>query len=180
MIAALAAIVPRLLSGPAEHPVFPMSTPSSELIRQAPRPQMGLQAAIATLVIVALKQCFGLEKSAWAITACTYVIAGSASGTMDRVLRRIIGTVIGVPLGLACLPIAVQLPIVIWIFAAAAMVVYAMALPERYDIASGGKSLNASLLRESSSSLPEVYTTFVSSHSAVNLIPFLKGAQRRF
>jgi uncharacterized membrane protein YccC len=96
MIAALAAIVPRLLSGPAEHPVFPMSTPSGEPIRQEPRLQMGLQAAIAALVIVALNQWFGLEKSAWAITACTYVIAGTASGTMERVFRRIIGTIIGV------------------------------------------------------------------------------------
>jgi hypothetical protein len=137
MIAALAAIVPRLLSGPAEHPVFPMSAPPAESIRQVPRLQMGLQAAVAALVIVALNQWFGLEKSAWAITACTYVIAGTASGTMDRVVRRIIGTIIGVPLGLACLPIAAQLPIVIWIFAAIAMVVYAMALPERYDIACG-------------------------------------------
>jgi hypothetical protein len=58
MIAALAAIVPRLLSGPTEHPVFPMSTPSSELIRQTPRLQMGLQAAIAALVIVGLNQWF--------------------------------------------------------------------------------------------------------------------------
>ena len=137
MIAALAAIVPRLLSGPAEHPVFPMPIPSGKPIWRAPKLQMGLPAAVAALVIVALNQWFGLEKSAWAITACTYVIAGTAAGTMDRVLRRIIGTIIGVPLGLACLPIAVQLPILIWIAAAVAMVVYAMALPERYDIACG-------------------------------------------
>ena len=43
----------------------------------------------------------------------------------------------GVPLGLACLPIAFAAPILIWIAAALAMVIYAMALPERYDIACG-------------------------------------------
>jgi len=52
-------------------------------------------------------------------------------------LRRIVGTAIGVPLGLACLPFALHLPFLICIAAAVAMVVYAMALPERYDIACG-------------------------------------------
>src|SRR5260370_42610919 len=42
---------------------------------------------------------------------------------------------IGVPLGLACLPVAVHAPLLIWAAAAFAMVIYAMALPERYDIA---------------------------------------------
>ena len=54
---------------------------------------------------------------------------------MERVRRRIFGTAVGVPLGLACLPIAIHAPILIWIAAAVAMVVYSMALPERYDIA---------------------------------------------
>ena len=49
--------------------------------------------------------------------------------------RRIVGTLIGVPLGLACLPLAEHAPLLIWALAAVAMVVYAMALPERYDIA---------------------------------------------
>ena len=98
---------------------------------------MGLQAAVGALVIVALNAAFGLAESVWAITACVYVIAGSAAGTIDRVRQRIIGTVIGVPLGLACLPLAAAVPLVAWVAAALAMVVYAMALPERYDIASG-------------------------------------------
>jgi uncharacterized membrane protein YccC len=68
---------------------------------------------------------------------CTYVVAGSASATIDRVKRRILGTAIGVPLGLACLPLATAVPLVVWAAAALAMVVYAMALPERYDIACG-------------------------------------------
>ena len=99
--------------------------------------RMGLQAAIAALAIVLLNHLVRLEESAWAITACTYVIAGTTFGTIDRVRRRIIGTVIGVPLGLGCLPIALHAPIVAWALAALAMIIYAMALPERYDIACG-------------------------------------------
>lgn len=98
---------------------------------------MGLQASLAALVIVALNQGVHLVESAWAITAATYVVAGSASGTIDRVRRRIIGTIVGVPLALACLPLVVHAPLVIWTMAALAMVVYAMALPNRYDIACG-------------------------------------------
>ena len=98
---------------------------------------MGLQAAIAALVIVLLNHLIRLEESAWAITACTYVIAGTTFGTIDRVRRRIIGTMIGVPLGLGCLPIALHAPIVAWTLAALAMIIYSMALPERYDVACG-------------------------------------------
>ena len=98
---------------------------------------MGLQAGIGALLIVALNAMIGLVQSAWAITACTYVIAGSSSGTIDRVKRRIIGTLIGVPVALAFLPLAATMPVVAWAAAALAMVVYAMALPERYDIACG-------------------------------------------
>jgi hypothetical protein len=137
LIAAVAAVVPRLLTGPAEHPSLPASSPEIGAVFHAQALRMGLQAAAAALVIVALNGWFGLEKSAWAITACTYVIVGTASGTMDRVLRRVLGTAIGVPLGLACLPIASQLPMLIWTMAGLAMVVYAMALPERYDVACG-------------------------------------------
>jgi uncharacterized membrane protein YccC len=98
---------------------------------------MGLQAGLAALVIVLIGDKVGLEKSAWAITACTYVIAGSASATLDRVRRRVLGTLVGVPLGLACLPLAAVSPPLIWAAAALAMVIYAMGLPDRYDIACG-------------------------------------------
>jgi len=140
VIAAVAAIVPRLLSGPAEHPipalaVAPKRTNTGGLL--SPEVRMGLQAAIAALVIVLLNDRFGLEESAWAITACTYVIAGSTAGTIDRVHQRIVGTVIAVALGLACLPMVLHAPILGWVMAAVAMIVYAMALPERYDIACG-------------------------------------------
>jgi Fusaric acid resistance protein-like len=136
LIATLAAIVPRVLSGPAEKPV-PVSVPLPVACRRGLSPAliMGLQGATAAIVIVVLNKVFGLEQSAWAITACTYVIAGSTAGTIDRVRRRIVGTLIGVPLGIACLPVAMHAPLLIWVAAAIAMVIYAMALPERYDIA---------------------------------------------
>jgi hypothetical protein len=137
IIAAVASVVPRVLSGPGEHPP-PQSAPlprDSSVLR--PELVMGLQAAIGALLIVALNAAIGLVESAWAITACTYVIAGSATGTIDRVRRRIIGTLIGVPVALAFLPLATTMPLVVWAAAALAMVIYAMALPERYDIACG-------------------------------------------
>jgi Fusaric acid resistance protein-like len=134
-IGAVGAVVPRVLSGPAEHPA--LATPTAPLPAGAPPPElrMGLQAALGALVIVVLNDAIGLEQSAWAITACTYVVAGSTAGTIDRVRRRIIGTAIGVPLGIACLPLALYAPLLVWMAAALAMVIYAMALPERYDIA---------------------------------------------
>jgi hypothetical protein len=137
LLAALASVVPRLLSGPAEHP--PPFPPRLAAPEGALRPEliMGLQAASAAVVIVALNAAVGLTESAWAITACTYVVAGSASATIDRVKRRMIGTAVGVPLGLLCLPLATAVPLVVWAAAALAIVVYAMALPERYDIACG-------------------------------------------
>ncbi|PRY07980.1 FUSC family protein [Paraburkholderia sp. BL25I1N1] len=84
-----------------------------------------------------MNETIGLKESAWAITASTYVVAGSASGTAQRVRRRIIGTLVGVPLGLACLPLVEHVPLLAWAAVAAAMIVYAMALPERYDVACG-------------------------------------------
>jgi hypothetical protein len=137
IIAAIASVVPRVLSGPAERPPpLPATLP---LKASALRPEfaMGLQAATGALLIVLLNATIGLIQSAWAITACTYVIAGSATGTIDRVKRRIIGTAIGVPLGLAFLPLAATTPLAAWTAGALAMVVYAMALPGRYDIACG-------------------------------------------
>ena len=140
LIAALAAIVPRVLSGPAEHPaVLP---PQAVVATTGPgglSPElcMGLQAAIAAVIIVALNDAIRLEESPWAITACTYVVAASTAGTIDRVRRRVIGTAIGVPIGLVFLPVAAHAPLLIWAAAALAMVIYAMALPERYDIACG-------------------------------------------
>ncbi|MGK9236108.1 FUSC family protein [Inquilinus limosus] len=138
-LAALAAIVPRVLSGPAERPV---PAPAASVSvggwgGVSPEFVAGLQAAVAALVIVILNDRVGLAESAWAITACAYVVTNSPAGTIERIRRRIVGTAIGVPLGLICLPVAVDAPLLIWAAAALAMIVYAMALPERYDIACG-------------------------------------------
>lgn len=98
---------------------------------------MGLQAASAALVIVILDYLFQLSEPEWAITACVYVVAGTAGGTVDRVRKRVVGTLVGVPLGLLLLPLATDAPLVIWASAAVGMIIYAVALPERYDIACG-------------------------------------------
>ncbi len=76
-----------------------------------------------------------MVESAWAVTACTYVIAGSASGTTRRVMHRIIGTAIGVPRDLAFLLLVSTMPVLAWATAALRMVTYAMGPQERYDIA---------------------------------------------
>lgn len=135
VIATTSSIVPRILSGPAEHPIPSLRSIPVVSSRLSPEMAMGLQAAVAAAVIVALNAIVGLQESVWAITACGYVIAGSRTGTADRVRRRIVGTLIGVPLGLAMLPVAIDYPLLIWATAALAMVIYAIALPERYDIA---------------------------------------------
>jgi hypothetical protein len=136
LIGAIAAVLPLILNRPSPAPTaLPTPAPAPEDRIPAQELRMGLQAAAAALVIVFLNDTLHLKESAWAITACTYVVANSATGTADRVRRRILGTVVGVPLGLLCLPLAIHLPWLGWIAAALAMIIYAMALPERYDIA---------------------------------------------
>jgi hypothetical protein len=140
LIAAIGAVVPRVLSGPAEKPILmPESSSAAALGRYTVSPEMimGIQAAVAAIVIILLNYHFGLVESAWAITACTYVVASSTAGTVKRIRHRIIGTAIGVPLGIALVPFVPHAVILIWVLAAAAMVIYAMAMPERYDIACG-------------------------------------------
>ena len=88
-----------------------------------------MQAASGALVVAALNEAVGLRESAWAITASTYVVAGSASGTAQRVRRRIVGTLVGVPLGLVCLPLVEHAPLLAWTAAAVAMIVYASNIP---------------------------------------------------
>jgi len=132
LVAAVASIVPRMLSCPTERPApapSPVSTENAIV--------MGSQAAVAAVAIVSLNAAIGLTESAWAITACTYVVSASAASTVDRVRRRIIGTAVGVPIGLAALPVIADIPLLAWAAAAVATVIYAMALPERYDVACG-------------------------------------------
>ena len=140
LIAAIAAVVPRLLSGPAERPTLQSPLASIATVRNrtvSGEVVMGIQAATAACIIVLLNGFFGLIESEWAITACVYVVAGTSSGTMERVRRRIVGTLVGVPLGLLCIPLSAETPLLLWCAASAAMIIYAMALPERYDVACG-------------------------------------------
>jgi Fusaric acid resistance protein-like len=140
LIAIISAVVPRLLSGPAEQPTLQSPLASITRIRGrivSAEVAMGLQAATAACVVVLLNGFFGLIESEWAITACVYVVAGTSSGTKDRVRRRVVGTLVGVPLGLLCIPLSSNAPLLLWCAASLAMVIYAMALPERYDIACG-------------------------------------------
>jgi hypothetical protein len=139
VIAAVSAIVPRLLSGPAERPdpISPTQAMTHWTSKLSAEFVMGLQAATAASIVVVLNAVFGLIETEWAITACVYVVAGTASGTIERVRRRIAGTLVGVPLGLLFLPLAADAPVLIWTMASVAMIIYAMALPRRYDIACG-------------------------------------------
>jgi Fusaric acid resistance protein-like len=140
VIAIISAVVPRLLSGPAERPTLQSPLASMATIRDrvvSAEVVMGIQAAAAACVVVILNGFFGLIESEWAITACVYVVAGTSSGTTDRVRRRIVGTLVGVPLGLVCIPLSADAPLVLWGAASIAMIIYAMALPERYDVACG-------------------------------------------
>ncbi len=133
LLAAVASIIPRMLSGPAEHPAVALTVAPTE--DEIPALFMGMQAAVVAVAIVVMNHLIGLEESAWAITASTYVVASSTAGTMERIMRRIVGTVVGVSLGLVLLPLAIRAQLLLWMAAAVAMVIYAMALPERYDIA---------------------------------------------
>ncbi len=137
LIAGISSAAAQALRLPAE-PSMPAtlyaSVPDGRLSLEM---RMALQSAVAALVIVLLSSVIHLQQSAWAITASTYVIVGSATGTADRVRRRIVGTLIGVPLGILCLPICLHLPPLAWMLAAMAMITYAIALPDRYDVACG-------------------------------------------
>jgi len=138
LMAAVASLVPRLLSGPAEKPVPPAPARNVQGYGpMSPEFVMGLQAGAGALLIVGLNVAFGLPESVWAMAACTFVVASTAADTIARIRMRTIGTAIGVPLGLAFLPVAEHAPLVVWAAAAIAMIVYAIAMPARYDIASG-------------------------------------------
>lgn len=138
LIAVVSSTVPRILSGPAERPALPppLAPPARPRFGTAEF-VMGLQAATASLLVVALNHAFGLIASEWGVTACVYVVAGTAAGTLTRGRQRMLGTLVGVPLGLLCLPLAAHAPLLIWCAASVAMIIYAMALPERYDVACG-------------------------------------------
>ncbi len=141
-IAIVAAVVPRLLSGPGEQPIAspPPVRSAWRTTRFSAECVMGLQTSAAAAIIVVLNSVFGLVEPVWAITACVYGLTVTVAGTVERMKRRIVGTLIGVPLGLACLPVADHAPLVVCAAVALALIVYSMALPERYDIACGAFS----------------------------------------
>ena len=128
LLACIGSVVPGLLAGSPAGSAAPASIGG-----QAAR-IMGLQAATAVLAIVLLNAAIGLPEPWWAMAGCTYVVAGTAQGTMDRARRRALGTVVAVPIGLTYAPYAAAHPVLSWAAAAAAMVAYAIALPRRYDI----------------------------------------------
>lgn len=138
-VAVIAAVVPRLLSGPAEQPAAAAAPLGArpDGARLGAECVMGLQASGAAAVVVILNSVFGLIEPVWAMTACVYGVTATATGTIARLRRRIVGTLVGVPLGLACLPIAAHAPLLMWAVVALALVVYATALPDRYDVACG-------------------------------------------
>jgi hypothetical protein len=129
--AAVAAVLPRLLIGSRD------AMPTLAIVPARSALTMGFQAAVAALAVVLLDAALQLYEPQWAITACTYVITATAAATALRARQRIVGTSIGVPLALACLPLAEQWPPLAWVAAATAMVIYATALSEHYGIACG-------------------------------------------
>lgn len=138
LVAMVSATAPRLLTGRFEHTGTVGALAPADVPHRWPLPPeaiMGLQAAVAATAAIVINQVFGMAESVWAVTACIYVVASTASGTMDRVRRRILGTLVGVPLGLACLPLATHAPALLWAAAALAMILYGMALQTRYDVA---------------------------------------------
>jgi hypothetical protein len=138
IIATLAAIVPRWLLRRGRR-LNSSETPMNAALPPSPRVALlnGIQTSGAALVVVVLNHLFVLTESAWAITACVYIMTATRAETIKRARHRIIGTLIGVPIGLGCMPIAVHAPLLTWILAALAMVVYTVSLPKRYDFACG-------------------------------------------
>lgn len=117
--------------------------PGEPVPAQAPWPdtitalEMGLQSAAGALLVLALDAVVGLKEPAWAVTACVYVIAGTPDQTLHRGRQRMLGTLVGVALGLGSLPLVYHLPWLAWVAAAAAMMLYTVSLPARYDFACG-------------------------------------------
>ena len=138
LIAVLASVLPRWLVHRTQR-----AQVAAAAANNSPSPDQetsllnGIQTAVAAAVVVALNNVFVLTESAWAITACVYVITATPQGTLQRARHRIVGTLVGVPIGLACMPLAAYAPMLTWGLAGVAIIVYTIALPSRYDIACG-------------------------------------------
>jgi len=136
--AALSCVLPRWLMHRPRHTGTNVRSEvvSSLQVPSAPAALLlGTQTAAAALLIVALASVFDLTESAWAITACVYIVTATRAGTLKRARQRVLGTLVGVPIGLICMPLAAHAPTLAWILAGCAMVVYAVSASRRYDIA---------------------------------------------
>jgi uncharacterized membrane protein YccC len=102
-----------------------------------PTTRVGVQAAASALAIIVLNGAIGMNHMLWALAASTYVISSSVADTWSRGIRRIVGTAIGVALGLAAALLFAQVPLAVWALAALAMIAYSTWLPLRYDVACG-------------------------------------------
>lgn len=99
--------------------------------------EVSLQSGFGALLVLLLDALVGLREPAWAVTACVYVIAGTPDQTLARGRQRIAGTLVGVMLGLAALPLVYRAPWLAWVASAGAMMLYATAMAARYDMACG-------------------------------------------
>ena len=140
-IGALACIVPRVLSGPAELPAITpaVGVPDGDPRGLSPELRMGLQASLAALVIVALNEKIHLVESRMGNYGCDVCCRG-LSERHDRSRppadhRNHAWRPARSRLLAAGGPCASRVRY--RAMAALAMVVYAMALPDRYDIACG-------------------------------------------
>lgn len=105
--------------------------------RMLPTTRVAFQTGLSSLAIILISTVFAMHHVLWALAASTYVISSSVADTWSRGVRRIIGTAVGVTLGLGVALIFAQMPFVIWVLAALAMIAYSVWLPMRYDIACG-------------------------------------------
>jgi hypothetical protein len=102
-----------------------------------PTTRIAIQAGLSALAIIAANAVLGMDHMLWALAASTYVISSSVADTWSRGLRRIVGTAVGVAFGLAIALLFAHVPLIVWVMAALAMVVYSTWLPLRYDVACG-------------------------------------------
>jgi hypothetical protein len=102
-----------------------------------PSTRVAVQAGLSVLAIIVLNTVVGMHHLLWALLASTFVISSSVADTWSRGIRRIVGTAVGVALGLGVALLLAQIAPVIWALAAIAMIIYSMWLPSRYDVACG-------------------------------------------
>jgi hypothetical protein len=121
----------------ARQPAAPAGVPASAGSQLLPTTRIALQATASALTIIVLNGVLGMNHMLWALAASTYVISSSVADTWSRGLRRIVGTAIGVALGLGAALLFAQIPLAVWMLAALAMIIYSTWLPLRYDVACG-------------------------------------------